>query len=323
MKRLYWFGIPAVVLAACGGSGSTPSLPPAGPEPASIDSSTAPLIAGGVASVVVGSGVLDNLGEGPVPLPVPTSAGAVAAQSDPDAHPVGRQAMGSIVPVGPETENCQVSGSVTVSGDLADPNTISAGDWIRFEFDGCDDGTGALLDGIFQLDFVSISGFETGLVDLVMDVTLDGFHATENGETSSGHGTVRLAVDTTMPPLSSLAMSTAELATTAGAVSHTLRAYNRTVTIDEGVFPVAATLEAEGALESSEFEGEVTFETVVPFQASGESYPFTGELLITGANDASIRLIALDEVNVRLEIDVDGDAAVDVTLDTAWAEIAG
>ena len=54
----------------------------------------------------------------------------------------------------------------------------------------------------------------------------------------------------------------------------------------------------------------------------GADYPFAGEMLITGANNATIRLIALDSVNVRIETDTNGDGVVDATEDTTWDDIA-
>ena len=48
------------------------------------------------------------------------------------------------------------------------------------------------------------------------------------------------------------------------------------------------------------------------FEASGDGYPYTGEMRIVGTRNASIRLIALDPTNVRIEADYDGDGATDM-----------
>ena len=58
------------------------------------------------------------------------------------------------------------------------------------------------------------------------------------------------------------------------------------------------------------------------FSGFDNGYPQTGELLVTGAS-SSARLIALDAVNVRVEIDSDGDGTVDDVIDTTWAELTG
>ena len=62
------------------------------------------------------------------------------------------------------------------------------------------------------------------------------------------------------------------------------------------------------------------YATPVTFEGFDNGYPHTGELLITG-DSSSARLIALDDVNVRIEIDGDGDGAVDDTIDTTWVAL--
>ena len=73
-----------------------------------------------------------------------------------------------------------------------------------------------------------------------------------------------------------------------------------------------------GTITSTQFDGEVTYETPVAFVALGDAYPHVGELLVTGANNATVRLIAVDEVNVRIEADYDGNGTIDETIDTTW-----
>jgi len=69
--------------------------------------------------------------------------------------------------------------------------------------------------------------------------------------------------------------------------------------------------------------GEIVYSTPVTFQGAGAAYPFTGEMLVTGDNGGTVRLIALDEINVRIETDADGDGNVDAggTEDTTWEDI--
>jgi hypothetical protein len=74
---------------------------------------------------------------------------------------------------------------------------------------------------------------------------------------------------------------------------------------------------------SSAFDGEVQFSTTVALQGSGEDNPLSGEFLITGADSATIKVIPLDSLNVRLELDLDGDQAVDANgvIDMTWQEL--
>ena len=61
-------------------------------------------------------------------------------------------------PSGPTVYNCPVSGTFMVSGDVADPNTVTAGDFVTFESSACDSGTGYTVDGAHSLNIASIAG---------------------------------------------------------------------------------------------------------------------------------------------------------------------
>lgn len=84
------------------------------------------------------------------------------------------------------------------------------------------------------------------------------------------------------------------------------------------------TLAASGTINSTQLGGEITYSMPVTFQGAGAGYPFAGEMLISGANGATIRLIALTETTVRIEVDADGDGVVNIggTEDTTWDDIA-
>ena len=58
--------------------------------------------------------------------------------------------------------------------------------------------------------------------------------------------------------------------------------------------------------------------TISTLQSFGDDYPYDGEIEIVGANNASIRIIALDATTVRLEVDSNGDGTVDDVIDTTW-----
>ena len=47
----------------------------------------------------------------------------------------------------------------------------------------------------------------------------------------------------------------------------------------------------------------------------------TGELLVTGANNATLRLIAIDDVNIQIEADYNGDGIIDEIMNTTWGEL--
>ncbi len=120
--------------------------------------------------------------------------------------------------------------------------------------------------------------------------------------------------------MTSVSVSGASLSVSDRTGSATLTEFRTEVTHNAGVAPEAYTLAASGTLTSTVFEGEVNYNTPVPLQGFVGEYPFPGELLVTGEGGASLRLMALDNINVRLEIDP-GDGSGIVTQDTTWVEV--
>ena len=60
---------------------------------------------------------------------------------------------------------------------------------------------------------------------------------------------------------------------------------------------------------------------LITFAGSGENFPGTGHLLVTGADNATLLLRTIDDVNVEIDADYDGDGAVDETLFLTWVEL--
>ncbi len=302
----------AVFLTGCGGSSgeSSSSTPPpvgGGDEPVIITTPNAPMIAGSIFDSLLGqgSGRTASGNDG---------SGAVFAELQQTA-----QTVANGIPIQPVTSDCPGGGTITMSGEVADPQTLSQGDSFTLVFDMCNQGDGATINGSFTMTVFSLQGdLTTEQFVLVMDMVISDFQVMEGGEMASGNGDIRLRLDTTAPPVTVVTSSGSSVTLSGGGVTQTMTNFSVRVAKDEGVFPVAGTLETSGAITSTAFEGEVTFSTPVPFQAMGDEYPFTGELLITGADGATIRLIALDSVNVRLEIDT---PEAFVTIDTTWAEL--
>ncbi len=77
-------------------------------------------------------------------------------------------------------------------------------------------------------------------------------------------------------------------------------------------------------LAGSEFEGDVDFETTDDFEGEGDDPPASGVLVVTGAENATQTLTALDSVNVRIDVDADGDGLPEgEPLFTTWAALLG
>ena len=59
----------------------------------------------------------------------------------------------------------------------------------------------------------------------------------------------------------------------------------------------------------------------MPFSGTGPNDPDDGSFVVTGASGSTLNVLVLDEVNVRILVDTDGDGEPEVTIDTTWDEL--
>ena len=165
MKAVHAFTVGTLVVcgvSACGGGGSEGAVQQ--PVPIStiavLDAANAMAVAGAAAEAALESDDLGGIAEFTgvtvaVPGTVSKSGGMVVA---------GKFAQGGIggvisfIPFGPETLPCDVKGTVTVSGDIADPTTLSINDVVRIDADLCEDVAGQVIDGMLELTITNIDG---------------------------------------------------------------------------------------------------------------------------------------------------------------------
>lgn len=317
----------AASMAACGGSSGSSSggiNPPVQVLPVEITAASAPLVTsdslnaaafasemgafsmGGVLGTEPAPGLFTKIGKVPV-----AGVGKLI-------NPVFE------VPVGPITDECWITGTVTMSGNIADPLTITVGDTITMVFSMCDDGDGQVLDGGMGITITAFNGnLDTFLFEMGMTVSMDSLSMDDGGMNGPAlvDGSFSLLVDTYSYPITKSIVSGDMLSLVAGTRSLTMTDFESNNELDEGAFTV--TVIASGRVESDRFDGRATYATVVPFVSSLDSNPYVGEMLITGANNATIRVTVLDVETVRLEMDYNGDGAVDETRDVTWDEAIG
>lgn len=307
-----------LALASCGGGssfngGSTETSTSLGLTSANV------LTAASVSyRAAFGSGDLANVGG---------SIGASAAAPGSAAPTADMQLSGFLVsalqqiPFGPDEFPCVVSGSVTISGDIADPLTLTVGDTFSIDATACDDGIGEIVDGLISITVTDFSGdFLLGSYLLGMRALLDSLQVTTATDVISSTGDASIALDTMDIPFVAASVSGASMMTSSNASSETLTSFATEQSVDAGITPAPYTLTSRGTVDSSQLADIVSYTTPVQFQGNGIDYPHTGELLITGGN-SSARLIVLDNVNIRIELDSNGDGSVDVTVDTTWGAL--
>jgi hypothetical protein len=197
MKRFYIaLLMPACLIAACGGGGNSPGTDNNVPPPSAaigITSTNAMQVSQVAYQAVVSSGeIADLAGDSGLTA----DAGGNVAKTT-----INRKAAGAVSTVaqqvanGPTILNCAVEGSLTVTANLDNPLTLSAGDTITAEYMGCDDGTGEVIDG--TLSFV-VDVFDgdilSGLYLMTMTMELLDFQVrtAEDVLMANGDGTATL-----------------------------------------------------------------------------------------------------------------------------------
>lgn len=318
--------VPAIVGACGGGGGGSDGggNPPA--APAVIDAGNAATITREVLDAGLGAGSFGAAVGGGGILAGDSSANA-AVLGLPRQRKTIQLAQTTVKPsvtIPAETFDCLVTGTVRLSGSVANADTLTAGDRISADFNGCDDAEGAVIDGGLRIDVTGFSGdiFSDQYV-LEARVTLTNLSIAEDGDSVTGSGVFDLDLDLTVPLVSDMTVSGALLETSSGSNFWSLRDFAITILEDGTGIQLQTQYSATGTLEAAAFAGAVDFVTVVPLLATGDDHPLTGEVLITGADGATIRATVLDAQTIQLAIDLDGNGVVDETQDMSWSAVGG
>jgi len=310
----------ATLLVACGGS------PDGGPLPvdyATVTRDNAPQIASAVLGAAFeGDGLGDFAWLMAIGAPVTQQATSTSGRAG-NAVTLASGALeeslavGSQTPIAPTTSPCAVAGTVELSGDIATTQTLTAGDTFTFVFTDCDDGI-SIVSGTFSMTITSFAGdFVGGSFAFDVDLLLEAFSVSVNGAPASViDGDASITLDITSGPSLALTVESSSLSISDGAATHTLERYTLSQTSDS--LTGGYTLLVSGRVSSSTFAGVVDFETSAAFESGDGGPAVTGRIEIAGDGGASITVIVLDSVNVRLEVDENNDGVVDAVIDTTW-----
>jgi hypothetical protein len=126
---------------------------------------------------------------------------------------------------------------------------------------------------------------------------------------------------TTSGTLESLVMTADTLTVVEEGVTETFNNVSLTFTEDSNT--LVYTMDLNGTFDAPELGGTVSVDTLQRFEElESDEFPYAGIMKITASDNSSVTLTALDAVNVRLEVDEDGDGAIDETInDTTWASL--
>ncbi len=309
-----------VGLSACGGSGGGGGGSAA--SPAVIDASNSAQITREVIDVGLGAGDFGAaVGGGGI---LSSDGGSKALAQAMVRRRATIQRVQPAASIGPESLDCLVSGTVGVSGSVDSEGTLTPGDRITLDFSNCDDADGAIYDGRMRIDITNFSGdIFNDQYALGAAVALTDLAITEDGVTTVGDGAIDLNLDLTTSLISDLTVSGRLLELRSGADVWVLRDFALATVEDDTGANLLSQISGTGTLEGSGFEGAVDFVTVSPLVATGDDYPATGQVLITGANGANIKATVLDAQTIQLAIDLNGDSVVDDTQEILWSSVGG
>lgn len=309
----------SVLIAACGSGGDQFGGTQPSTTTFAITSANATTATRVSWEAVVASGDFGNLGGG---LVVSTSSpGDFAKPTLPTAaagHVLNAIQMD---PFGPIVYPCLSDGSVTLSGDVTDLLTLTTGDTFRAVYELCDDGAGEVIDGTIDFTVGEFTGdLQAGMYMLSMEAVVTSLQVLTGTDTITNNGDATVALDTMQSPYVTAGVSGTSMTVDSNASSETLSNYSSSQTVDGNLPELPFTLSAAGTIDSTQLAGIVQYSTPVTFAGEGLDFPSSGALLVEGEN-SSARLTAVDNVDVIIEIDSNGDGIIDDTIATTWVAL--
>lgn len=231
--------------------------------------------------------------------------------------------------INPTTLNCSdpdfggVSGQVTISGNLASQSTLTPGDELNSEFFNCEIEPGLIGDGEMNFVVNSFSGdlsFSTPPYQLGVDVTFVDFTVTSGLDSYFADGDMTMDMHIGIDNIQTL-LASGDFITVREGASTQIRLFDYEISEVIDFNNSSYIQEQSGTLDSSLLGGSISFTTPVPFEGVLGEYPDVGTLLMTGDNSSAARLVVIDEVEVQIFVDEDGDGTFDAPTTVAWVDL--
>ena len=239
---------------------------------------------------------------------------------------VGDVVAGPVVvdPAGPTAYNCPVTGTFTVTGMVADPNTVTAGDSTTYESSACDSGTGYTVDGSHTLDITSIVGSPaSGQYEQGQTLTFANFAAASPSFVTTLSGDHSALIDTLSSSAIATGFSGSSLGIVEDQISISMTAYSGAAYL-QLVPPFNYTLDLiVGRASSSIVTGSFDYRTDEAItQLVGEN-PNNGILEIFGRDGGTARVAVVDENSVDVQVDANASNNYESSTNMTWDEFLG
>jgi hypothetical protein len=316
----------SVLLAACGGGGGGggDTVTTSG-TPVTISTANAPEVAGAAYKTTVGleggGGGATGFLTGAVTQTAPSDIEIVEvliSQIKEIPQLAATEAADSLTgAVISHSVDCLGGGSLSISFDDANNDQqLSTGESLRFSASSCTED-GMVMNGSVSINNVTIIGDPVATMPYSMQFTMqvNQFRITEGAESITLNGSMTISESSSDGILFARSISGNSIQVTEGGTTASLSNYSIEATENSNS---AYTLDLNATVSSSAIGGSVTMVTDTVFQGFASDYPSSGQATISGANNSRVTLIALNSIDVRLEIDADGDGAAETITDTTW-----
>lgn len=277
-----------------------------------INSSTAPLVAHEAVNVVAGFGS------------VTLAAGAQFEDVGAFGQVMLMDVSGTFDPI---EVACPYGGSAMVSGTIASAGTYSAGDAMVAAFTNCR-FLRELLDGPIEF---TVASYEQGSDEtyLVSGSGTEPCLRRTTGDLSyTGCGDFETNYDGrfTSPSFVYFSATSADFTIAFDDMDRYLSNASVSGEIEFGPDAIVVIRRtSSGSFRAPGLDGQYAYESLVPdtllFPGNTTSGPFNGELTVTAGDGSTLTIVALDNQNVRLDVDHDGDGSPDTSITTTWADL--
>jgi hypothetical protein len=227
----------------------------------------------------------------------------------------------------PGTFPCPGGGTTDVAiTDVAPAMQISAGDVVTMDFHDCIVdvlGQTFTVNGRLQFRITSATYPSADAYDILLDATFSNLALSAFGTTIYVGGGFTLELETpdgivftTVASGSSL-QATFQTGTVAMKNSVSSFLYSEVYDDDTGDY----TITGHGRVYDGAIGGSFDSEVTAPLEGTDPDNPDTGEFNSVGSGNSSVLLFVLDNANVELRVDTNGDGIVDYTIPLTWDEL--
>ena len=315
-------------LAACGGSGGDSTSQPNSNKVAITSANQNQVVRASVNAGLSVSLAQGSVGGGVSPASVTDRSHALTAVMARAVNAARAQRKGIASATAhptastSSTEACTSGGTVTITLDDRDNNQqVSNGDVVTATFSQCKDTATSTISGAIA---VTLTGTPTD-TQFSASASFQNVAVTDNGVTATIAGNVAVTeTDTSTDTVTTLSVGSGGLT-----ASTTSTAYTDAVSFASGF--VITTDEASsgnvsvslaGTMSAQSVGGTITIATPQPLvEAASSAYPSSGQVIITGASGSAVRATVLDNTQVKLELDANGDGTYESTATVAWTAL--